>query len=136
MADLVKVQGLAEFSRALRKLDAEAPKGLRLAANEAANLLIGKTRPLIPRRTGKAAASLKAKSTRTLVRVSMGGPRAPYMPWLDYGGRVGRKKSVVRPFIKEGRYLYPTYHANRDEFERVLRTALVKVAQGAGLEVD
>lgn len=136
MAEPVRVQGLREFGKSLKQLDADAPKGLRLAANEAAGLLIDKTRPLIPRKTGKAAGSLKARSTRTMVRVSMGGPRAPHAAWLDFGGRVGRNRSVSRPFIKEGRYLYPTYHANHDEFERVLQTALVKVARGAGMDVS
>jgi len=136
MPDAVRVKGLAEFSRSLRKVDADAPKGLRLAANECADFLIGKTRPLIPRKTGKAAASLTARSTRTAVRISMGGKRAPHMPWLDFGGRVGRNRSVRRPFIKEGRYLYPTYHANKAQFEKILQDALVGVARGAGLEVS
>lgn len=136
MIEKVSVVGLAEFSRALKRMDSEAPKGLRLAANEAAQHLIDSTRPKMPSRTGKARQSLKARSTRTAVRVSMGGPRAPYTPWLDYGGRVGRGNSVRRPFIKEGRYLYPTYHQERATFQGILQDALVKVAEGAGLEVS
>ena len=37
MIEKVGVQGLKEFNRALKKLDADAPKGLRLAMNEAAD---------------------------------------------------------------------------------------------------
>lgn len=132
----VGIEGLAEFNRGLRKLNADAPKGLRLALNEAANLLVERTRPEIPRRTGAAAASLKAKSTRTSARVGVGGRKAPYYPWLDFGGRTGKNKSVQRPFYAEGRYLYPTLRRVRPEIENALRGALVRVAEDAGLEVD
>jgi hypothetical protein len=132
----VSIEGLAEFNRGLRKLDKDAPKGLRLALNAAAELLVAKTLPLIPRRSGAAASTLKAKSTRTSARVAMGGRRAPYMPWLDFGGRTGRNRSVERPFYKEGRYLYPTLRRVRPEIEEVLLKGLTDVARDAGLDVD
>ncbi len=132
----ISVTGLAEFNRGLRKLDKDAPKGLRLALNEAAELLVDRTRPLIPRRTGAAAKSLKARSTRTSARVAVGGRSAPYYPWLDFGGRTGRNRSVERPFYTDGRYLYPTLRKVRPEIEEALRGALVKVARDAGLDVD
>lgn len=132
----ISVEGLAEFNRGLRELDSEAPKQLRIALNGAADVLVQRTLPLIPHRTGAAARSLKAKSTRTSARVSMGGRRAPYMPWLDFGGRTGRRKSVERPFYSEGRYLYPTLRRVRPEVEAALRDGIVAVAVGAGLDVD
>lgn len=132
----ISIEGLAEFNRGLRKLDKDAPKGLRLALNEAADLLIDRVRPLIPKRTGAAAKSLKARSTRTSARVSIGGTKAPYYPWLDFGGRTGRKRSVIRPFIKEGRYIYPTLRKINPEIQKKLSGALTEVARGAGLEVD
>jgi len=137
MIEPVKVKGLAEFSRALKTLDADLPKGLRIAMNGAADHLIGATRPQIPRRTGRAAASLKAKSTRTAVRIGVGGRVAPWYPWLDFGGE-GKVKGrpPKRPFVKEGRYLYPTLRRDRDSFQRIMETALVGVAEGAGLGVD
>lgn len=131
----IAVRGLREYQRALKKLDADLPKGLRLALNQAAELLVSKTVPKIPRRTGRAAASLKARSTRTAARVAVGGRRAAYYPWLDFGGRVGRGRSVARQFIPEGRYIYPTLAENRDEITTVLERALVGIAQGAGVEV-
>jgi hypothetical protein len=117
-------------------VDSEAPKALRLALNEAADFLIGETRKEIPKRTGNAAASLKARSSRTAVRIAVGGRKAPYYPWLDFGGKTGPNKSVKRRFYKEGRYLYPTLGKKRDEFTDVLRKALVKVAEESGAEVD
>jgi len=135
MIQKVEVKGLAEFSRALKKIDADLPKGLRIAMNGAAEHLITATRPQIPRRSGNAAASLKAKSTRTAVRIGVGGRTAPYYPWLDFGGKVGRKKATVRTFIKEGRYLYPTLRRDRDAFQKIMEAALVGVAEGAGMDV-
>lgn len=132
----VGVTGLAEFNRGLRKLDKEAPKGLRIALNGVADLLVQRTIPTIPRRTGAAASSLKAKSTRTSARVSVGGRKAPYYPWLDFGGKTGINRSVDRPFYGEGRYLYPTLRRIRPEIETALETALAGVARSAGLDVD
>lgn len=130
----IRIEGLAQFSRALRKLDADAPKGLRLAFNEAADVVIAHVRPKIPKRSGRAARSLKAKSTRTQARVAVGGPSAPYYPWLDFGGRVGRRKRTVRPFIKEGRYLFPGLSESHRDVQAVLERALSGVVRSAGLE--
>jgi len=137
MIEPVRITGLSAFNRSLRKLDRDLPKGLRVALNEAADVVVSDARPRVPRRSGRAAASIKAQSTRTTVRVAAGGARVPYYPWLDFGGRVGRKKSVKRAFFKEGRYLYPAYRRARDsgEFERVLAKALSGVAQDAGFRV-
>jgi hypothetical protein len=132
----IGVEGLAEFNRSLRRMDKELPKALKLALNGVADFIIDEARKDIPRRTGKAASSLKAASTRTSVRIRVGGRRAPYYPWLDFGGRTGRRKSVRRPFIKTGRYLYPTLGKHRDHITDLLQLALVDVAQDAGLEVD
>jgi hypothetical protein len=79
---------------------------------------------------------LQAKSTRTSARVSVGGKKAPYYPWLDFGGKTGRKKSVIRPFYKEGRYLYPTLRKINPEIQAALAGALEQVARDAGLDVD
>jgi hypothetical protein len=132
----VSVDGLAEFNRSLRKLDSDLPKGTRIALNSCADFLVGKTKPLIPRRTGAAANSLKARSTRTSVRIGVGGKQAPYYPWLDFGGATGRGNTARRPFYTEGRYLYPTLRKNRDEFTKIMEGALVMVARNAGLDVD
>jgi hypothetical protein len=109
---------------------------LRVALNQAAELLVDETRPKIPKVTGAAARSLVARSTRTAARVGVGGPKAPYYPWLDFGGQ-GRiaGRPAAREFIREGRYVYPTLREIRPEIEAKLQRALVAVARDAGLEV-
>lgn len=138
MQDLkIEVGGLAQLSRALKAVDSDAPKQLRLGLNEAANLLVDRTRPKIPSLTGAARRSLVARSTRTAARVAVGGKRARYYPWLDFGG-AGRIKGrpAQRPFITEGRYVYPTLREIRPLIEKQLQDSITAVVRNAGLEED
>lgn len=132
----IKIEGLAEFNRNLRKLNNDLPKALRLAHNEAANIVVDWAKPKVPKKSGRAASTLKAKSTRTESRVHGGSTNAPYYPWLDFGGKVGIHKSVSRPFYSDGRYIYPGLGANREEVYDALVRGLITVADSAGLEVD
>lgn len=134
--DSIRVVGLRQFRQSLRALDAALPRALRLAGNAAANVVVDAARPMVPRRSGRAAASIKAKSSQSATRVTSGGTRAPYMPWLDYGGRVGKNDSARREFIKDGRYVYPAYRKERPRVEKALRDALAQVASDAGIELD
>lgn len=137
MSDAIRIEGLTQLSRGLRRIDNEAPKGLRLVMNEAANVVVDTARPTMPRKSGRAQGAVRAKSTRTESRVSAGSSRAPYVPWLDYGGE-GRIKGrpAKREFRKGGRYVYPAYHASRSKIEDVLERGLLKVVTDAGLEAD
>jgi hypothetical protein len=131
----IEVEGLAQLSRGLKAVDAAAPKELRVALNSAAQLLIDHVRPKIPAVTGAARRSLVARSTRTAARVAVGGKRAPWFPWLDFGGQ-GRVagRPAPRPFLKEGRYVYPTLREIRPKIEAQLQDAITTVIRNAGLE--
>lgn len=133
--DPIQIEGLTKFVKDLKKIDRELPKAVRLAGNEAAQLIVEWAKPKVPKRSGKAAGSIKAASTQKGGRVKAGGNKAPYYAWLDFGGRVGRNKSVARQFYSDGRYLYPALHAQRDEIEEIYRNALIKIVEGAGIEV-
>lgn len=135
IVDVVRVEGLAQFRRGLRDLDRAAPRALRLAGNEAATLVVDAARPTIPRRSGRAAASVKTRSSQAAVKVVSGGARAPHMPWLDYGGRVGPNDSVSRPFNPDGRYVYPAFRRVRSQFTTVLQEALQRIADESGVEL-
>lgn len=139
MSDPIKIDGLSQFVANLKKIDADLPKTVRVALNQAADVVVFAARPRIPSRSGKARASVKASSLRDRVRVRAGGGKAPYYPWLDYGGE-GRIKGrpTKRTFVKSGRYLYPTYFEKRDsgEFGTMLTTVLLDVVKAAGIEVD
>lgn len=131
----IKISGLAEFNRSLRKLSKDAPKALRLVGNEAAQSVVKGAQAEVPRLTGNAANSIKASSTRTAARVRGGGARVPYYGFLDHGGAVGRNESVHREFIKTGRYLYPAFDRSRDAVADALNDGLAKVVADAGLGV-
>lgn len=134
----IKVEGLAQFSRNLRKIDKDLPKTLRVAVKQGADLLANEVKPRVPRHRGRAAASVKAKATRTAARVREGGDRAPYVPWLDFGGRTGRRRSVKRPYLKDGRFLYESYYKLKDsgDIQDILQKALLDVARRAGVVVE
>lgn len=137
MASSVKVQvkGLKEFRKELKAIDNDLPKAMRVALNKSAEIVIDEARPKVPKKTGRAASTVKARSTQTAARVVGGGNKAPYYGWLDFGGWGGRNKKVHRPFYKEGRYIYAAYYRHADDFRKVLEASLVDVAKQAGMEV-
>lgn len=138
MADTkIQVQGLREFQTALRRMDSDLPKQLRVALNKASEEVIDYAEARFPKKTGRAAASLKARSTQREARVALGGRRAPYAPWLDFGGQ-GRVKGrpSPRPFLKEGRYVYKGLAERRGRITEILSEALSDLARDAGLEVS
>ena len=133
----IKITGLAEFNRNLRAISADLPKTLRDVQNVGAQMVVDWAQPRVPLgATGRTRKSVRATSTRVASKVTGGGARVPWYPWIDFGGRVGRKRSVHRAFDKNGRYIYPGYHANRDEIKKALYDGLVATAEAAGIAVD
>lgn len=135
-SDPVRVDGLRDLQAALKRLDGESQKALRTALNTAVELIAVDVRRRLPYDTGRAKSTVRPTSSQREASLSAGGRKAPYVPWLDYGGRVGRKRSVSRPFKPEGRYVYPSYHANRDDMLDVLASEIARVAVDAGLVVS
>lgn len=136
MADDVTIQvhGLKEFQGALRQIDKALGPELRKALNEVAEVVAGAARPKVPVVSGRAAGSIKVGSTQRAAQIKVGGSKAEYFPWLDFGGRVGRRKSVKREFLKEGRYIYPTLREKRDATRQKLDQVLKRLAEQAGFE--
>ncbi len=140
----VEFRGIKEFVSGLKAIDANLPKELRVAFLGVAVKVAGEVAAVFPHgATGRAAASVKPRAGPKGAGIAIGGGAAPYAPWLDYGGTVGKghkpgvggSGSVKRPFLKEGRYLYPTIVAAHDEIEKAAAAALVRVARSAGFSV-
>lgn len=131
----IRIEGLRDVQAALKAADGESQKQLRAVLNGAADGIVSTARGLVPRRSGRAAASLKASSSQREVRIKGGSARVPYYPWLDFGGRVGRNNSVSRPFMKSGRFIYAAYNRRKPSFLEALQDGLVKLARDAGFEV-
>lgn len=130
----VEIKNLKPLAASLKRIDAESAKGLQVALKGVAGLVVKKVIPQIPRKKGAAANSVKASATKTSAKITFGGTKAPYYPWLDFGGRVGRKKSVVRTFYKQGRYIYPTLEREQENITKALEDALSGVIRSAGLQ--
>lgn len=136
MIDPIKIDGLREFQKGLKDMDGETQKKLKVVLDDAAGVVVRGASSRVPARTGRARASVRARSSQREAKVLGGSAKVPYYGFLDFGGSVGRKKATRRPFVSEGRYLYPAFHANRDGIYKALQQSLVKLAEQAGLEVD
>lgn len=132
----IKVDGMRELQAALKALDGESQKEIRVALNEVADTVRMGAARRVPTKTGKAKASLRATSSQRETRITAGGRKAEYYGWLDFGGRVGKERSVSRPFLRQGRYIWPTIAANRDTLARAVESQLVALARRKGLEVN
>jgi hypothetical protein len=137
MTDKIQITGLREFQKALRGMDNGLPKQLRLVLNEAAQIIVTYDQHTMPRRTGRAIASVKARSSQREARVAVGGSRAPYVPWLDFGGE-GRRKGRPgrRPFISEGRYTYKGLRVHHDDITDIMSAGLTELAKSSGLDMS
>lgn len=136
MADEIRIEvhGLKEFQGAVRQVDRALGPALRKGLNEVAQIVVDAAVPLVPVRSGDAAGSIKAGSTQRAANIKVGGSAAPYFPWLDFGGRTGRNKSVKRPFIQRGRYIYPSLASKKDETHDKLDEVLRRLATDAGFD--
>lgn len=115
----IRIEGLVELQKALRKADSDLPKRLRLANKAGAEVVAAEARQRVNQvaknPTGRTERSIAARAEQRGASVKGGGARVPSYAWFDFGGRVGRNKSVVRPFIKGGRIIYPALAAKGSE---------------------
>lgn len=131
----IEVQGIKEFQRSVKKMDADLGKQVRVVLNGAGAIVVRHAKPKIPKRSGAAADSLRLRSSQREARIAAGGRKARYYPWLDFGGRTGPNRSVRRQFITEGRYIYPTVREHNAEIQEAMSAGLVELATSAGLDV-
>lgn len=142
----LNVKGIKELRAALRSMDGDLPKQLRVEFLAVSSAVAGKIAGAVPHRTGRAAASVKPRATQSGAAIAFGGSKAPYMPWLDFGGSTGpghrpgqagsgaiRRPWLGRP-VGEGRYVYPTIRRERPETMRRVDAAVAKVAAAAGFD--
>lgn len=141
----IKVEGLREFQSGLRKLDPELDKALKTELKGVAETVAADARARVPRRTGRAAGSLRAGADAKGPYVKGGKSTVPYYGWLDFGSRTpvsGRPRSVG-PWVKSGRgpkrgrAIYPAIDANKKHIEKSATEALdraTRASLGTGLD--
>lgn len=166
MAVKMKLTGLNELLASMRKVAPVAKRELSGALRVIGKMVVTDAQASMTFKhpTGKARKAYKVRVVTRRgfegVEINEGGPVAPYLPWLDFGGTVGRGRrstarvsihaggrvtarrvgsrgtgSVVRPYIKDGRYLYPAYYRRYDDMVAATFEAVRKAAMSAGLEV-
>lgn len=133
----IKVEGLSKTVRALREVDREHGKAVRLALNNVAEIVAEETRAGVTVRTGRARNSVRAASTQRAARVKAGGKRVPYFGFLEFGGSVGPNDSVKRTTKKGGLWMFPSFGRTRHsgKLHDELHDRLADVIRRAGLDV-
>lgn len=134
MTDQIRIEGLREFQAALKQLDGQSQKQLRVVLNSASALVVAGAKARAPVVTGAFRDSIRSSSTQREARVSGGSAKVPYFGFIEYGGAAGKHHSVHRAFNKDGRTVYPTYYAHRPEILEQLSTALTALIHTSGLE--
>lgn len=139
MPEQIHIEGLIPLQRALKAIDGEAQKELRLVLNEAAEIVVKGAKRRAPVKSGRLAKTIKAQSQQRAAVVS---GNTPYFGFIDYGnvthgGRraVGPGDSQVRPFIKTGRILYPAFLAQEKNIQKLLQIRLDALIEKHGLDV-
>lgn len=143
----VEVRGIRELSTAFRQVDREASAELKARFLDIARKVVNTAQGKMPHDSGKAQASVKPKGSDRGASIAFGGTAAPYMPWLDFGGSVGKghkpglawSGSVKRDWrgapSGSGRYVYPAISERRTETEQAALDAMTAAAKGAKFEV-
>lgn len=134
--ETIRVHGIADLQRALRQMDKDAPKELAAELATISDFVLQRARAKVPHLTGAARGSMKVKKQQRGAALAVGGTKAEYYPWLDFGGRVGRNRSVRRDVIPGGRYIYPTVAQHDDEIKRMVDVVLERMARRAGFQTS
>ena len=145
----VKVVGLRELRNSMRATEKGTQHFLQVRLKEAATQVASAVAGKVPMLSGAAAASVRAVATTERASIVAGGPKAPYFPWLDFGGSTGRwhrpytagSGSVRRDWYGkggmgdgEGRYVYPTVREMHDVITDSVSEAVHDALADAGWE--
>ena len=107
----------------LERLGSSVERALINVSMDIADDVVVAVRSKVPYRSGKARNTYQATMGATGAELSFGGPAAPYVPWLEFGGQAGRS-GAARPYVPGGRYLYPTLRTVAEDWEQEILLAL------------
>lgn len=134
MAPRIEVRGIRELNKALKQVDAELPKELRLGFKRISEMVVSSAQGKVPVISGAARSSIKPRAAQKGAGIAFGGTKAPYFPWLNFGGNVGRRKSVHRDRITPDRYIYTSINEMGPQIEQEIDLLLKEVIQDAGFD--
>lgn len=142
----VKVTGLRELARGFKQIESGLDRELKTEFHQIAVAVVKGVQQRMPHSTGRAQRSVKPRSSTRGAAIAAGGTAAPYYPWLDFGGSVGRghkpgvawSGAVKRDWTGkpggDGRYLYPAISDMRDETAEAALDAVERAAKRANFE--
>lgn len=118
----IKIEGLRELQKEIRRLeDQDLKKALRTANKDAAQIVADEAQNTVPRRSGRLAASIKAKGGQRDATVKAGtGSRVPYAAPIHFGWRA--RNITPQPF------LYEAQDSRREEVIRFYERAMEDLA--------
>ena len=133
----IRVEGLKELKRALREAPPEVKREFNKSMRGIVSEMVDAVRSQMPEVTGDAQSSVRVSTAGNYLAIRAGGERAPYYPWLDFGGTLkaagGRHNEQHRPFFHEGRWIYPTVARHRPEIYRKAMEAVERAKGRVGL---
>lgn len=137
----IEVEGLRETAKAVKALDPELAKSLKVAFTKVAEVVADAARAKVPTRSGRARSSVRAGADTKGPYVAGGKKAVPYYGWLDFGSRSPVKghpraygpwfKSGVGP--KRGRFIYPALDAHEQQVIEGAEAALATAREAAGI---
>lgn len=141
MADIdLRVEGLRDLNRTLKKIADDAPKVLKEANLKAARLIVADALPRVPvgtspydRHPGALKASIKALATPTTARMKAGSAAVPYAPAVHWG--TGPREGQKGPHnIKRNAFLWDAreklLREVRDQYEKELEELITHATRG------
>ena len=105
----VEVIGGAEAMADLRRWADQLGPAVAAKGQTLGEQLAGRVRGKVPVLTGALADTAESTATPEGFTLQLGGD-LPYAGWIEFGGSRGR------PYVSEGRYLYPTAQEGEPEF--------------------
>jgi hypothetical protein len=136
-ANGVRVEGIPELRRALRRAEDGLQKELGKAHKRSADVVAAAARARTPVRSGALRASIKAGGSQRFGTVKGGSSKVKYFGFIDFGGTIAipsRMTVIQRTFISEGRILYPALASKRSEMERYYEREIEALIRRAGLD--
>ena len=138
---IVRVEGLREVDRTLRKMDSEMAAGLRSESKDIAEVVARDARTRVPVVSGKAQGSIKAGAQGKGAYVQGGKKAVPYYGWLDFGSRTPKTGNprTVGPWAKSGkgprggRFIYAALDSREREVTAAVEHAVSEALTKVGL---
>lgn len=146
MAEAVRIEGLTEFRKELRKVAGKDGLAALKAVNvKVAEMIVERTKPKMGKRSTRSAASLKAAKTGNAAFVRGGGKNAPMFGGVEFGAYRNQPRRVARGTVSgwnqfemwrgnasdAGYFLYATVRASSEEVVQMYRDGMIDVARGA-----